>query len=83
MTSLQKSHLDMSKVNKSNFLGVVGSKIVRNTTTVTLQTAADRWYETERSKIIQEDLNTLMLLVEQLEINLNNVENEDSTFKTR
>ena len=83
MTSLQKLHLDMSKVNKSNFLGVVGSKTVRNTTTVTLQTAADRWYETERSKIIQEDLNTLMLLVEQLEINLNNVENEDSTFKTR
>ena len=75
----------MSKVNKSgsNFLGVVGSKTMRNTTTVTLQTAADRWYETERSKIIQEDLDALMLLVEQLEINLNNVENEDNTFKTR
>ena len=67
----------------SNFLGVVGSKTVRNTTTVTLQTASERWYETEKSKIIQEDLDTLILLVEQLEINLDNVENEDNTFKTR
>ena len=66
----------------NKFLGIVGSKKSRNTT-VTIQTAAERWYETERSKIIQEDLDTLILLVEHLQRESDNVENEDNEFKTR
>ena len=72
----------MTGTGDSNFLGIVGSKKSRNTT-VTVQTAADRWYEKERSKIIEEDLDTLNLLVERLKIDCEDVENEDNEFKIK
>ena len=69
-------------MNKSDILGVVGFSKMKNTS-VTYPTANEKWFETERSKIIQEDLDALLMLNEHLERNLEIIDNEDNLFKTR